>query len=467
MSLGTGRIGWTAEGSPAQASLGEIAAIHLLTGAQSMEGPVGSALCEIQFSSGRVLTVLSSDGSGRPDAAYRAFVERLHQQLGPGERARIRFVAGFGSARYWFLLTLISLFMVPMILGGVLALFLGGPSLRLFVAMFGCIGMTVGTLRLLHANAPHAYDPSNPIESAASGSISGTIAQALSDLRRAILARPIGALAVGAAVVAVVIFAIGAQGSANMFEPGRAEHAFDVIRAAYPQRVVTKVEVTPAGMLVEFPDPLNDSSARTEWRASRARLFGWSEWDRVSGPHVNYNVPVGDLAQPFEPQADDFIGLSELARAAIARAGLGAASSVAAMLLTKAPDYVRPEPPRWTVRISGPDRSAEVFADRHGALFPAMIAPAGPPRIVVRTVSDTWVRIVNPDRSIGLEGILRTGSHYDVPDVPGIVLQTGKAQGLEISVDGRAIPPIEGGFLARTEIVLEPDALLAGTAVRR
>jgi hypothetical protein len=108
-----------------------------------------------------------------------------------------------------------------------------------------------------------------------------------------------------------------------------------------------------------------------------------------------------------------------------------------------------------------------VLADRHGVLFPAMTAPAGPPRVMVRAVSDSWERIVNPDQSIGFNDILRGGSHYDVPDVRGVVLQTGKAEGLEISVDGHAVPPIEGGFLARTEILLEPEALLTRTAVRR
>jgi hypothetical protein len=47
--------------------------------------------------------------------------------------------------------------------------------------------------------------------------------------------------------------------------------------------------------------------------------------------------------------------------------------------------------------------------------------------------------------------------------VPGLVLRTGHASSLIIRVDGHAVPAIEGD---RHDIALDPQALLAGAAVR-
>jgi cytoskeleton protein RodZ len=52
-----------------------------------------------------------------------------------------------------------------------------------------------------------------------------------------------------------------------------------------------------------------------------------------------------------------------------------------------------------------------------------------------------------------------------VPNAPGLTLRTGKAGALEIAVDGKTAPSIGDGFMARRDVLLDPDALLAGTAV--
>jgi cytoskeleton protein RodZ len=113
-----------------------------------------------------------------------------------------------------------------------------------------------------------------------------------------------------------------------------------------------------------------------------------------------------------------------------------------------------------------PSRGAEVFADRTGALFPAPASRVGPPRIVIYATSDTWIRVRDVDQSILFDDVLHPGGGYAVPNAPGLTLRTGKAEALEIAVDGKTAPSI-GSFMTRRDVLLDPDALLAGTTVEQ
>jgi hypothetical protein len=435
---------------------------------------MGATLCQIVFRTGLALTVFPTNEYGLYDhtreTRYREFVEALHARLDARQRAVIRFVAGYGSTRYWILLFLISLLTLMMAGGIFTALVLGAFTWKLVFSLFVGVSMTGAMIRLLQVSAPHAYDPANPIASAGTGSISDTIAHAWAEFRRTTTpARAVKLWVAGAAVVAIAVLVVGAQHSANLFEPGRAQHAYETILSAEYRHTITKVRVTPGEMMVRFPDP-NGDSAQTEWRASRASLFGWTEWDRLSGPRVNYDISVYEEgeAKPFDAQAADAANLAGLALAAIERAGAGKGGVVTEMTLTKAPDYIHPEPPHWTVRVqTNGDSVREVLADRSGKLFPATPEPAGPPRIVISAISDSWFRIINPDHSVRYDDVLKTGKRYEVPDIPGMLLQTGKPDGLAVTVDGRQTPPLPGRVLYRAEIALDPQALLDGTALRK
>jgi hypothetical protein len=48
-----------------------------------------------------------------------------------------------------------------------------------------------------------------------------------------------------------------------------------------------------------------------------------------------------------------------------------------------------------------------------------------------------------------------------------MLLQTGKPDGLAITVDSRPAPPLPGRMFYQVEITLDPQALLAGTALRK
>jgi cytoskeleton protein RodZ len=67
------------------------------------------------------------------------------------------------------------------------------------------------------------------------------------------------------------------------------------------------------------------------------------------------------------------------------------------------------------------------------------------------------------DQALLLTRTLHAGDVYFVPDKPGLTLRTGNASALAITVDGRPAPPL-GGQLRRN-VRLDPDQLLAGTAV--
>jgi hypothetical protein len=478
VTLNGDRIGWTADGRRQGAALSDITSIHFFTGAHSLSNQLGATLCQIRFKSGLALTVFSTDSLGFPDdkamARYRAFVEALHRRLSATQRRAIQFVAGYNSVRYLTLLVLTVVWAVFM-LGGLAAVFITQEvRVRVVVALILGSSLLVAMVKLLQINAPHAYDPAAPLDSAENGSISGTIAHALSEFHRTLTPGRTGIIAAcGLGLVAVAVLGIGTQQSANLFEPGRARHAYEQVLATDWQRKITKVEVSPDKLLVQFPD---DNSARIEWTASRGSLFGWSEWDRLSGPRVNYDVSVAEegVSARFDARAEDAAQLAELAQAAIARAGLGPDSAVSQMVLTKQPDFAYAEPPRWTVRVRGGSGSAEIFADRNGQLYPATSKPKGPPRIAIRAVpgnafslfpgSATWIRIINPDRSVRFDDALKVGDSYKVPDITGIILQTGKPEGLEITVDNHPVRLPADGIGGRVDTVLDPEALLSARA---
>lgn len=87
----------------------------------------------------------------------------------------------------------------------------------------------------------------------------------------------------------------------------------------------------------------------------------------------------------------------------------------------------------------------------------------GDTRIVIHALSDSWIQIRDKDHRPIFTRQLHAGDSYRVPDQPGLSMRTGKGIGLAITVDGRQTPPIGGAV--RPNVLLDPDRLLAGTAV--
>jgi cytoskeleton protein RodZ len=99
-------------------------------------------------------------------------------------------------------------------------------------------------------------------------------------------------------------------------------------------------------------------------------------------------------------------------------------------------------------------------------------APAGDPaakpdgHIDIRALADCWIQVRSgEDQSIVFSRVLKSGETYRVPR-PGLVLRTGNAGALALVVDGKPAPSIGAIGTLRRDVALDPQALLAGTAVR-
>ena len=88
--------------------------------------------------------------------------------------------------------------------------------------------------------------------------------------------------------------------------------------------------------------------------------------------------------------------------------------------------------------------------------------PSG--RVEIRALADCWIQVRTADQTIVFARVLKAGETYLVPR-PGLLLRTGNAGALAIAVDGKPAPTIGGIGAMRRNVALEPEALLAGTAV--
>lgn len=82
-------------------------------------------------------------------------------------------------------------------------------------------------------------------------------------------------------------------------------------------------------------------------------------------------------------------------------------------------------------------------------------------RVTIKARIDSWVEIRDPTGDKLLTRVLRAGDSYRVPDKPGLLMETGNAGGLEISVDGQVIPDIGPRGAVRRNIALDADSLRA------
>lgn len=110
--------------------------------------------------------------------------------------------------------------------------------------------------------------------------------------------------------------------------------------------------------------------------------------------------------------------------------------------------------------------SADTPESATGApLPPATTGNAVAAGVDIRAVADCWIQVrAAADQSIVFSRVLKAGETYHVPRA-GLVLRTGNAGALAIAVDGKPAPSIGGIGTLRRNVSLDPDALLAGTAV--
>lgn len=131
-------------------------------------------------------------------------------------------------------------------------------------------------------------------------------------------------------------------------------------------------------------------------------------------------------------------------------------------------------PPSGSIPLANP--SAASVAEPGGARpspdppavtgEPAAASPAPPSGAIdIRAVADSWIQIRDADQGIVFARVLKAGETYRVPR-PGLMMRTGNAGALEVLVDGKPAPSLGALGTLRRNVTLEPEALLAGKAVR-
>lgn len=125
-------------------------------------------------------------------------------------------------------------------------------------------------------------------------------------------------------------------------------------------------------------------------------------------------------------------------------------------------------PPAAIVSPAGSNTGREMPSTRLDATAvpsgDAGIKPSG--QVDIRALADCWIQVRSgEDQSIVISRVLKAGETYHVPRA-GLFLRTGNAGALALVVDGKPAPAIGGIGAQRRNVTLDPQALLAGTAVR-
>ncbi len=84
-------------------------------------------------------------------------------------------------------------------------------------------------------------------------------------------------------------------------------------------------------------------------------------------------------------------------------------------------------------------------------------------RIVIAAETDIWIQIRDREQNDLFTRMLRAGDSYRVPNRSDLLLFTGNAGGLKLTVDGQAIASLGGDGAIRRDIALDADQLLART----
>jgi cytoskeleton protein RodZ len=120
-----------------------------------------------------------------------------------------------------------------------------------------------------------------------------------------------------------------------------------------------------------------------------------------------------------------------------------------------------PAPPPLAAAPATPAPSAAPQAPPPAAAAATPAAPSDGTRIVLRASQESWVHVREPrSGQVLLNRVLRPGESWNVPPQrDGLVLTTGRAEGLDLVVDGQVSQLLSGVIGVRRDIALEPDRL--------
>jgi cytoskeleton protein RodZ len=87
-------------------------------------------------------------------------------------------------------------------------------------------------------------------------------------------------------------------------------------------------------------------------------------------------------------------------------------------------------------------------------------------KIVVRARLESWIQVTNDKKEVVFSRVLRSGETYTVPEETGLMLTTGNAGGIEISVNGKKLKSLGTVGLVKRDIPLDPKKLQDGSAFK-
>jgi cytoskeleton protein RodZ len=87
-------------------------------------------------------------------------------------------------------------------------------------------------------------------------------------------------------------------------------------------------------------------------------------------------------------------------------------------------------------------------------------------KIVVRARLESWIQVTNGKKEVLFSRVLRSGETYTVPEEKGLMLTTGNAGGIEISVNGKKLKSLGTVGLVKRDIPLDPKKLQDGSAFK-
>src|SRR5690606_1993428 len=94
-----------------------------------------------------------------------------------------------------------------------------------------------------------------------------------------------------------------------------------------------------------------------------------------------------------------------------------------------------------------------------------MPVPSAAARVVLTASEDVWIKVYDRDNQTVRQGIMAAGEQWTVPGDPRqLLLWTGKAGALGISVDGKPAASLGGPAETVRDVSLDPAALTARAA---
>ena len=193
----------------------------------------------------------------------------------------------------------------------------------------------------------------------------------------------------------------------------------------------------------------------------------WFNWSGGGGRTVDVVPPVPPRLEAAAEQGRSQLPGREAAMSSAplpppggsAPSGSNTAAQAATVPVAPLPP-VAAQPPASLAVLPAPPPAAPVAAP---AVAPGPASVEGA-RVVLRpragNPDGAWVQVRDPrSGQVLVNRVLRPGEAWPVPLRDGLLLDTGKADGLEILLDGQPQPTLEGLVGVRRNITLDPDRL--------